>query len=267
MPTNTKFPAHITEQQVLFLSDVHLGAFDESVNHTLEDEILHLLDYIEERKIRLVILGDLFDYWMEYPGYTPPLDERLRDRFKEYHTAIGPSLFITGNHDCWTMDHFTELGFDIESEYRVLELGGKKGLLLHGDGLKDGQFNFPRPGLHRFLRNENFISIYQRIFPPALGIQLMRLFSRAGKLREGYTDETGKLDQWAQQTLQTTRFEFIICGHHHHRRFVQTSAGLYINLGAYFRDHTLAFFSDRKLTMVTWPGSCFELLPDTTSHT
>ncbi len=267
MPVNPNFPAHIEDQSVLFLSDVHLGAFPDSVNHSLEDEIIHLLDYAEKRQIRMIILGDLFDYWMEYPGYIPRLDERLRDRFWEYHTNVGPTLFITGNHDCWTRDHFQNLGFDVESEYRVLELDGKKGLLMHGDGLKDDQLHFPRPRLHRFLRNENFISVYQKIFPPVLGIRLMRLFSQIGKLREGYTDGTQKLDEWAQQTLDTSRFDFIICGHHHHRRFVQTSAGLYINLGAYFRDHTLAFFSERKLTLVNWPGSHYELLPDTTSYT
>ena len=267
MAISTEFPEHIADQPVLFLSDVHLGAFSDSINQALEDEIIRLIDYAEEHQIRLVVLGDLFDYWMEYPDYTPKLGERLRKRFREYHKKNGPSLFITGNHDCWTQGHFQELGFDVEPEYRILKLGGKRGLLLHGDGLKDHQFNFPRPRLHRFLRNAKFISIYQKLFSPAIGIRIMRLFSQVSKLREGYTDGTGELDRWAQQTLDTSRFDFIICGHHHHRRFVQTSAGLYINLGAYYRDHTLAFFSNQKLTLVTWPGSRYELLPDTTSHT
>jgi len=265
MQTKPEFPDHIQDQPVLFLSDVHLGAFTVSVDQALEDEIIKLIDHAEKHQIRIVILGDLFDYWMEYPSYIPKLGERLRTRFREYHSAVGPSLYVTGNHDCWTLSHFHELGFDVEPEYRVLKLGDKTGLLLHGDGLSDAGMNYPHPLLHRFLRNERFISIYQKILPPSAGISLMRLFSRISKFREGFTDNTEKLDNWAQQTLNSSRFDIIICGHHHHQRFVQTNTGLYINLGAYFNDHTLALYSDHKLTMVNWPGSQYELLP-VTSH-
>ncbi len=266
MQRTPEFPDHIQDQPVLFLSDVHLGAFSDSVNQKLEDEIIRLIEYAEKHRIRIVVLGDLFDYWMEYPSFTPNLGERLRARFDKYHKTVGTSLFVTGNHDCWTRSHFLNLGFDIEPEYRILKLGDKTGLLLHGDGLLDSSLNLPRPLLHRLLRNEKFISIYQKLLPPAAGIQFMRLFSRVSKRRDGYTQNTEKLDNWAQQTLNASRFDFVICGHHHHQRFVQTNAGLYINLGAYFKDHALAFFSDNKLTMVNWPGSHYELLP-VTSHT
>lgn len=265
MQVGHEFPEYIDDQPVLFLSDVHLGAFSHSHNQSLEDEIIRLVDYAEDNRIRIAILGDLFDYWMEYPGFVPHIGVRLRKRFGEYHANVGTGLYITGNHDCWTRSHFPELGFDVEPEYRVLNLGGKRGLLLHGDGLLDKNFGLPRPWLHRFLRNETFISAYQKLLPPKIGIQVMRQFSLVSKLRENYADNTRKLDHWAQQTLESSRFDFVICGHHHQHRFVQTNTGLYINTGAYFRDHTLAFFSDHKLTLVNWPGSHYELLP-VTSH-
>lgn len=265
MAAGPEFPPHLRDDEpVLFLCDVHLGAFPEAVNCSLEEDLLGLIDYAEKHHIRLVILGDLFDYWMEYPGFVPGLGRRLRERFRRYHHKMGAGLFVTGNHDYWTRHHFRDLGFDVEPEFRELKLGDKTGLLLHGDGLSDGKMDFPRPLLHRILRNDRFLTIYQRLLSPETGILCMHYFSKITRLRERYSNNgTAKLDHWVQQTLENTRFDFVICGHHHHERFVQSDSGMYINPGAWFRNHTLVLHSRQKFTLVNWHGSRNELLPHT----
>ncbi|HBQ60690.1 MAG TPA: UDP-2,3-diacylglucosamine diphosphatase, partial [Balneolaceae bacterium] len=60
-------------EQHIFLSDVHLGAFSAKTNKQIEEDLLALIEYCKQRHIELHILGDLFDYWMEFPekGFVP----------------------------------------------------------------------------------------------------------------------------------------------------------------------------------------------------
>lgn len=62
----------MAEQTSLFISDVHLGAFDKATEKEIEDELIALINHCCEQKIKIYILGDLFDYWMEYPKKIHP---------------------------------------------------------------------------------------------------------------------------------------------------------------------------------------------------
>src|SRR5699024_5077345 len=149
-----------TNQKILFISDAHLGGFSKAENDRIESSLIHLLNYCEQERYRICIVGDLFDYLMEYPSPVPTLDSRLIARFQSYNKNVGKSLFITGNHDNWTQRYFKNIGFDIENDYRILSLDSRQVLLLHGDGLVDSNSKINRPGLHRFLRNAAFIRLY-----------------------------------------------------------------------------------------------------------
>jgi len=167
----------------IFISDVHLGAFDDRTNTIIENDLIALIDYCEENSVHLTILGDLFDYWMEYPGYHPELGRRMLKRFKKYNHSVRSILFITGNHDNWTSGYFEKIGFDVESEFRIIKLNGSKILLLHGDGLRNQKFKLPRPIVHQILRHPLFVKFYQFIFSPEAGIRLMKSFSDMSRQR------------------------------------------------------------------------------------
>ena len=59
----------MSEQPSIFISDVHLGAFDKAKEAEVENDLITLINYCCAHKIKIYILGDLFDYWMEYPMY------------------------------------------------------------------------------------------------------------------------------------------------------------------------------------------------------
>ncbi len=240
------------EQPMLFISDVHLGGFSEEENERIEAELIQLINYCQRNDIHIAILGDLFDYWMEYPDTVPSLGNKLLDRFSTYNNALGPTLYITGNHDNWTRDHFTKLGFELRQEYKLLSLGNDTIMTMHGDGLSNSDFDLPRPKLHRLLRNETFIELYQHIFPPQIGIRIMKYFSRVTRLLDWNPQKKQLLNQWVRQTLKKRDIDIIICGHDHIPRRKQFDFGTYINLGTFYRHRTMAYYNNDSISLVSW---------------
>jgi UDP-2,3-diacylglucosamine hydrolase len=240
----------------IFLSDVHLGGFDEAFNADIERRLHHLLKYIEEKKLRLYVLGDLFDYWMEYRGCAPAYGEAVLKAFERLN-ATRPVLFVTGNHDNWTGPCIEQAGFDLEHESRRLNIAGKNVLVLHGDGLKNPDMQFPRPVFHRLLRNTAFLKAYQLILPPKLGIGLMRAFSRNAKRRDrkklvNLHHGAENIDRWAVNMLDETGLDAIICGHHHQPLRHESPAGAYFNLGNFYRLGSLLIHTKGAFQPVLW---------------
>ena len=249
------------EQPMLFISDAHLGGFSKDENERIEAELIQLINYCQRNDIHIAILGDLFDYWMEYPYTVPSLGEKLLKRFSSYNKALGPTLYITGNHDNWTRNHFSTLGFELLHEYQLLALGENTIMVMHGDGLSNNDFDLPRPPLHRLLRNETFVEWYQKILPPSLGITFMKYFSRVTRWLEWNPEKEKVLDRWARQTLQQGDIDVIICGHDHIPRRKHFDFGTYINLGTFYKHRTLAYYNNESISLVSWVPRLQSLQP------
>ncbi len=251
----------MTEREHLFISDVHLGAFSPSEEKEVEHRLITLIDYAIRERAQFYILGDLFDYWMEYPhlNFVPALGEEVLDKFEEYNRTISPAIFITGNHDNWDFGHFRKKGFDVEPNYRIESINGKRVLLMHGDGQFGKRSDFIRPTYHRFLRNVSFTKIYQRLFPPPLGLSLMRKFSNLTRTRN-YRNPI-PLSNHAKEILASRDIDLVLCGHDHIPRVETFSRGQYINLGTFFNHGTLVRYKNDAFELVTWHKETQEFVP------
>ena len=234
----------------LFLSDVHIGAFEEDVDSIIRRDLISLIEYCALHKIQIHILGDLFDYWMEYPEWHPGLGSDVLMALQAYTKKVAPITFIMGNHDNWTKGHFDKLGFDVSNEFFEITLDNKRYFLHHGDGLKDTSYNLPRPPLHRVLRNKMFIKLYQTVLPPKTGIRLMKAFSDYSK-RRAYCDPS-ILDNWSENFLKTTKYDVVISGHDHQPRVLNFDDGTYINLGTFYDHRTVSVYNNGSLELVVW---------------
>ncbi|MGM0588870.1 MAG: UDP-2,3-diacylglucosamine diphosphatase [Bacteroidota bacterium] len=253
-------------QQHLFLSDVHIGAFNGDTDRRLEESLINLLDHAQENQWKIYVLGDLFDYWMEFRnGDRPMLAPRLLDRFAAYNRAMGSTLYITGNHDNWTLGYFEELGFDVESEYRILDFDGKHIFVHHGDGLRNPQFEFPRKPMHRLLRNPLFLNIYRNLLPNKMALRLMQWFSAQSRGEERYNArEIQRHNNWARWALSSLEIDAMIFGHDHLPRRHQVNQKSFVNCGAYYDGRTLASYTNNRLQLVKWNDrrNCLELIND-----
>lgn len=243
----------------LFLSDVHIGAFEEDLDRAVRHDLIALIEHCAALKIQIHILGDLFDYWMEYPTWRPGFGSDVLKAFKSYVDRVGPVNYVTGNHDNWTNGYFDKIGFNVTNEFIDLTLHRKRFFLHHGDGLNDPVYDLPRPVMHRLLRNKIFVKLYQSILSPRIGMRLMKAFSDFSK-RRAYCDPS-VLDNWAENFLMTTDYDFVISGHDHQPRVLNFYHGTYINLGTFFDDRTVAFYNNGALELVVWDAAQKTLLP------
>lgn len=231
------------------------------MNRDIEQSLIQFVNYCERNDYHIHILGDLFDYWMEYPGRIPDLGRDLLQRFRQYNRRNEPVLYITGNHDNWTRGHFGENGFDVEPEYRTIAVGGDNVLLLHGDGVNDPELELPRKGFHRFLRNRSFIRWYQRILPPAAGLKLMKYFSKMTRKFGEETENKEDLNKWAESALKKMEIDVILCGHDHEPRILDFDFGTFINLGTFYKHRTVVIYNNGEFRLVVWDDNSEALIP------
>lgn len=116
-----------------FVSDLHLGP-DTDPDGVRERSFVAFLKSLPEDVKGLFLLGDVFDFWVDYRDVVPRGNVRTLAAIAE---AAGRMevWFFGGNHDWWVTDYFEkELGIHVVKEpFRVFDLGGLKVMAGHGD--------------------------------------------------------------------------------------------------------------------------------------
>lgn len=123
-----------------FASDLHLGSPYHADPRAAERRFVRWLRSIEGDAKRLILVGDLFDYWYEYRyvvprGFTRTIGllGELADEGVEIH-------FFTGNHDIWVYDYLPgEVGLTLHREATLMELEGHRFHIAHGDEYATGR--------------------------------------------------------------------------------------------------------------------------------
>ena len=113
-----------------FISDLHLSADRPDISECL----FRFLENDAVNADALYILGDLFEVWIGDDDITP-FSESIASALKKLSTAV-PIYFIHGNRDFAIRHAFAERsGMTILPEQHVIDLYGRKALLMHGDEL------------------------------------------------------------------------------------------------------------------------------------
>ena len=223
--------------RTLVFSDVHL-AVAEGGRERREIFIAFLRSIDPTEVNRIVIVGDLFDFWFEYKhvvfsGYFDVLRAlaALKDGGVEFHFAVG-------NHDFWAGDFLKDqLGFSIHSDPFTLDFGDRRVLFIHGDGInpKDKSYRVYK----RIARWRPVVWAFSLLHPDwamALAQAISggsRHFFQAKDLSQG--SEVKPLRDFAARTLAAGEADVVVCGHSHYPMMEECPTpeglGLYINSG------------------------------------
>src|SRR5690606_6470197 len=96
---------------ILFLSDLHLGRGGPDMARRVEQDVIACLEHHRERVRHLILLGDIFDEYIEYRHLVPKGHTRLLGLLANWTDAGVPITYLVGNHDPWHRDYFQqELG-------------------------------------------------------------------------------------------------------------------------------------------------------------
>ena len=223
--------------KTLVFSDVHLDVTERGRKPMAR--FVTFLRSIDPGSVnRVIVLGDLFDFWFEYrhvvfSGYFDALRAfaDLRDAGVELH-------FFCGNHDFWAGRFLRdELGFTVHWEPTVIAFGEQRVLLYHGDGLNPGDVGYR---IYKRIARARLVRwVFGQIHPDrAMGFAL-RVSRTSRRAAEAPTPDAGPevnaLEAHARGVLAAGDADVVMLGHSHHpvRREFPTpnGTGLYFNTG------------------------------------
>ena len=120
--------------KTFFASDLHLGSPYHDDPREAERLFVRWLHSIEPEAKRLILVGDIFDYWYEYRQVVPRGFTRTIGLLGEMADEGVEIHFFTGNHDIWISDYLpTEIGCTLHREATSMELEGHRFFIAHGD--------------------------------------------------------------------------------------------------------------------------------------
>ncbi len=239
--------------KIYFASDFHLGtdSFGPSIDR--EKRIVRWLDSIKDDAAELYLVGDVFEFWFEYKTVVPKGYIRFLGKLAEL-TDAGVKLYMfKGNHDMWMFGYLKDqLGATIISNELVIERGGKKFFIHHGDGLGPGDKKYKL--LKKVFRSRFCQWLFERLHPN-LGIGIAGSWSQHSRdyhlkkpdLKPG---EHSWLITYSNDVLKNTHYDYFIFGHRHLPLDVELKPGShYINLGEWLTFNSYAVFDGSELTL------------------
>jgi UDP-2,3-diacylglucosamine hydrolase len=250
-------PGEDAARTVVF-SDVHLSVKPEDAGH-LERFTAFLRSLAAPETRRIVVLGDLFDFWFEYrqvvfSGYFEVLRAlaELRDSGAEL-------VYVCGNHDFWAgrflRDH---LGFTIYGDPVTLDFGPRRVHLAHGDGINPADRSYR--AYKRFARHPWVVGAF-RLIHPDWAMAIAQTVSHGSRKWNGDRDpskgsEVQPLRDYAQDVLARGEADAVLCGHSHypeqHAFPTPTGQGTYLNTGDWLRSRTYAVYEEGTWRIEKW---------------
>ncbi len=216
--------------------------------------VVDWLTFIQQDAHAIYLVGDLFDFWFEYKKVVPKGFVRLLGKLAELKDKGIDIHIFTGNHDVWMRDYFTEeLGIPIHRSPIKVELGGKKFLIGHGDGLGPADKGYK--ALKKIFTNPVCKWAFRQLHPD-LGIRLANYWSQKNRFLQGTEEEEflGEEKEWliiyAKEVLKTEHIDYFIFGHRHLPiKHNINEKSKYINLGEWFNYNSYAVFDGKDVSL------------------
>ena len=127
---------------VYLASDAHFGAGRPEDQRRRVARFAAWVDRLEDDS-HLYLVGDVFDFWVDYPTYMPKLHMEVLYALRRAIDRGVAVTFVGGNHDVWCEPFFADtLGVPTLESGSVVEHQGRRIRLHHGDGLLSGETTY-----------------------------------------------------------------------------------------------------------------------------
>lgn len=239
-------------EPVVVVGDAHLGSAAEA-----DERAFHaFLAAVPSLARRLIIMGDLFDFWFEYRAVIPRRPFRTLARLSVLVEQGVEVQFFGGNHDRWGGSFWDrDLGIPFHPEAAELELAGRRSWVVHGDGLTETRLGGRL--IHRITRHPITVGTF-RMLPPTLGFWLADHLS--GNLAEGNRSEAAiqaaaaAQEAYARALLdRRPELRLVLMAHTHRQRLVEHQPGrFYLNAGQWMVDRHYAIVSQTGIELKKW---------------
>jgi len=238
---------------VVVVGDAHLGSAD-----IRDEEAFHeFLDAVPSLGGRLLVMGDLFDFWFEYQAVIPRRPFKTLTKLAALtEKGVRVDMF-GGNHDRWGGTFWADdLKIPFHAEGADLSVAGRAAHVAHGDGLAEQKLGGKL--IHRITRNRFTIGAFKALHPD-LGFKLADRLSgglaESNKSAEAMDAAASAQETWAR-ALMSTRPELglVILAHTHRQRLMEVAPSrFYLNAGQWMVDRCYAVVTAEKISTLRWP--------------
>ena len=250
---------------VLFLSDLHLGAPTQEASRERERHVVAFLENERATLVALYLVGDIFDYWYEYKYVVPKGYIRLLGLLASLADDGVPIFFFTGNHDLWAGSYLEdEVGVTLYKEPQIHLINNKRFYIAHGDGLGPGDHGFKR--MKSVFKNSWAQRAYSLLHPDA-ATALATLASGTSRGSnpsdtKWYGLEREWLIQHSLQLMEKLEIDYFIYGHRHYPISFQISnRSTYCNLGDWLIYDSYARWDGSRLSLSSASNKILPTLP------
>lgn len=240
-------------QTIYFIADAHLGSEPLEKEKLKEQHLYSFLENFPRANSRLIICGDLFDFWFEYRHVVPRRYFRILAQLQRLSQDGVPMDYLAGNHDFWLGSFLQEeIGINLHPDDMIITQEKQRIYVRHGDGLmkKDHLYRL----LKKILRFRPNVFLY-RLLHPDCGIPLALFFSHlsreAAKKEATYDDADYRA--YAREKLRQG-FQGVVLGHSHIAALEYYPHGWYLNPGDWMRSFTYGVLLKGKPKLMQWDG-------------
>jgi UDP-2,3-diacylglucosamine hydrolase len=242
----------VSAGRVIVVGDAHLGSADPGDERAFHD----FLGAVPSLARRLIITGDLFDFWFEYRAVIPRRPFRTLARLAALvEQGVAVDLF-GGNHDRWGGTFWDrDLGIPFHGEGAEMVLAGRKAWVAHGDGLTETRLGGRL--IHRVTRHPLTVGTF-RLLPPNLGFWLADRLSgglaEANRSEEAIERAARAQEAYARALLdRRPELGLVILAHTHRQRLVEHKPGrFYLNAGQWMVDRQYAVVDEDEIKLMKW---------------
>jgi UDP-2,3-diacylglucosamine hydrolase len=228
-----------------FISDAHVGARVPGA----EQRLVSFLESVRGRADSLYILGDLFEFWMEYGRAIPRRGFRVLSLLAELHRGGTALAYLKGNHDLWFKGFLErELGARAADELEQV-IDGRRVFLSHGDALDRGAV----PRFFRAVMRNRVSGALYALLHPDIGVGLAEGVARTSRDYSAKPELVEAMARFAAEKL-ATGFDAVILGHSHVPELRHVGAGVYLNVGDWVKHFTYGVMRDGAVALEEFRG-------------
>ncbi|MFH1843626.1 MAG: UDP-2,3-diacylglucosamine diphosphatase [bacterium] len=196
----------------------------------------------------LILLGDIFDFWFDYPHFRLKGYEEILLALDRVKSAGVEIHFVGGNHDIWATRYLNErYGVAGDGLPQILQLGHRRILLNHGDGLLSHDWIYSS---FRWLVRHRAGILFAKAWHP----ELLFAFSSwlSGTSRNVTREEADAILHKASRWLQAQPpgdWELLVIGHVHHPFIVEHEGRIMAALGGWLGRAEYGLYQDGEFSL------------------
>jgi len=245
-------PPDPAPERIYFLADVHLGADSPDVEEVKENDLCLLLQHLRGLATHLYLVGDIFDFWFEYPTVAPHAHFRTLKALAGLSEAGVQLRFLGGNHDYWAGEQLEGItGAAVHRDSLVVTHCGRRLFIAHGDGLPRGDWSYR--ALKAVIRSRPAIAAF-RLLHPTIGSHIARWASGLSTITEERIQRAvPPMRDFLREKLDSG-VDAVVVGHVHRPMIWRWDNGTGVVIGDWMSNRAAVVLDDDGFHMLRWTG-------------